>query len=163
MEKVKYTFRQHKQRQREAGYIKHFTQIQYWFKPLITVAFYTGMRRKEILNLRWKDVHLSDGEIHVTDTKNGEVRTVTIFDKVYYSLKAWKRFNEGPADGLVFPSPRSSNVIEIKLEPNNVSRVFKKYAQKANLKSTISFHGLRHSNATYRLKEGYDVIVVKDE
>lgn len=163
LKKVFKKFMDYQKAQREAGHIKDSTQMQSWFKPLITFAFYTGMRRKEIINLRWEQVNLEEGEIHVTDTKNGRERTVTIFDQVYYGLKEWRKFNGNPQRGLVFPSPRSTKRIEIKLEPNNVSRVFKKHAKKAKLKSTINFHGLRHSNATYRLREGYDVIVVKDE
>jgi site-specific recombinase XerD len=163
LEEVFDAFRSHQHEQRQKGYISDYKQMQFWFKPLITTAFYTGMRRKELINLQWDHVNLEKGEIHVTDTKNGRERTVTVFDPVYYRLKAWHRFNGYPESGLVFPSPQSTNKLEIQLEPNNVSRVFKKYAKKAGLKSSISFHSLRHSNATYRLKEGYDVLVVKEE
>ena len=121
------------------------------------------MRRKEILNLKWEEVNLGRAEIHVTDTKNGKERTVTVFDQVYYTLKDWRKFNNNPKRGLVFPSPRSNGKIEIKLEPNNVSRVFKKYAKRAQMKPAVNFHSLRHSNATYRLRENYDVTVVKEE
>ena len=156
-------FRAYQEEQQRKGYIKKYSQKQHWFEPLITMAFYTGMRRKEILNLKWEQVYLDRGEIHVTATKNGKERTVTVFDQVYYSLIEWRKFNGNPKTGLVFPSPRSNDKIEIKLEPNNVSRVFKKYAMKAKLKPSIHFHSLRHSNATFRLREGYDAITVKEE
>ena len=47
-----------------------------WLKPLIALAAGTGMRRSEILRLRWLDVDLRNSRILLTQTKNGEGRIV---------------------------------------------------------------------------------------
>ena len=63
---------------------------------------------------------------------------------------------------MVFPSPRSNDRIEISLTGNNVSKVFKSYVKEAGIKDTIHFHSLRHSCATYMIRQGFDVTMVKE-
>jgi site-specific recombinase XerD len=156
-------FRKYQLKQRQKGHIAHQTQQQHWFKPLITTAFYTGMRRKELIQLRWEQVNLAEREIYITNTKGGLERTVIIFDKLFSRLIAWHKMNGNPKKGLVFPSPRSTDRHEIRLSGDNASKVFKSYAcDKAKLKDTIHFHGLRHSCATFMIRQGFDVTMVKD-
>jgi len=156
-------FRQYQLKHKKARAIQSHEQMQLWFKPLITLAFYTGLRRKEIIQLRWEHVNLDHRFLRVTDTKNGSERTVPIFDPVYWRLTAWKKLNGNPQKGLVFPSPKSNVKIEIGLTGNTVSKAFKYYATKeAKLKETINFHGLRHSCATFLLRKGFNVIEVKN-
>ena len=45
-------------------------------KALIIAALDTGMRRGEILSLRWLDVDLSQNRLYLPQTKNGEGRIV---------------------------------------------------------------------------------------
>ncbi len=45
---------------------------------IVRVALYTGMRRGEILGLRRQDVDLARRVVHLTQTKNGEPRTVPL-------------------------------------------------------------------------------------
>ncbi len=42
----------------------------------VPVAFYTGMRREEVANLLWEDVHLQHGTIVVKETKTKTSRTI---------------------------------------------------------------------------------------
>lgn len=135
---------------------------QHWFIPLITTAYYTGLRRKELVQLKWHHIDLDNREIRVTDTKNGRERTVIIFDKVNETLKAWHKKNSEPDSGFVFPSPKSTKKQQIGLPGDYVSKVFKGYVKKTNLKKGIHFHGLRHSCATYMIRQGFDVTMVKE-
>ena len=156
------TFRKTQLKHKKSGAITHDTQKQHWFKPLITTAYYTGLRRGELVRLRWEHVNLSERELYVTDTKGGNERTVIIFDQAYKRLVAWHKLQGYPGKGLVFPSPRSNDRIEIALIGDNVSKVFKSYVEKADVKDTIHFHSLRHSCATYMIKQGFDVTMVKE-
>ncbi|CAO4184738.1 Integrase [Methylorubrum populi] len=45
---------------------------------IIVLAIETGMRRSEILSLRWKDVDLGKGTVRLHQTKNGRPRTVPL-------------------------------------------------------------------------------------
>lgn len=163
LEEIISAFRKYQLTHKKNGHITQPHQQQHWFKPLITTAFYSGLRRKELVQLRWEQVNLDEREIHVTDTKNGRERTVIVFDKLHQRLKAWHKLSGKPKKGLVFPSPKSTKKHEIALTGNNVSRVFRFYARKeAKLKDTIHFHGLRHSCATFMIRQGFDVTMVKE-
>jgi integrase len=47
-------------------------------KPIVLMAVHTGMRRREILSLRWADIDLRKRTITLTKTKNNERRTIPI-------------------------------------------------------------------------------------
>lgn len=47
-------------------------------RPIIMVALETGMRRGEILGLKWSDIDLKNGTLFIEKTKNGESRHVPI-------------------------------------------------------------------------------------
>ena len=49
-----------------------------YIAPIIEFAIKTGMRRSEILNLRWVDMNLNGGFALLFDTKNGEDRRVPL-------------------------------------------------------------------------------------
>jgi len=47
-------------------------------KPIVVVALNTGMRKGEILGLKWHDIDIKRNVIRLLDTKNGEKREVPI-------------------------------------------------------------------------------------
>lgn len=51
-------------------------------QPIVEVALLTGMRRGEILNLRWEDINLAQGVIHVLKTKSGDPREIPMAAKI---------------------------------------------------------------------------------
>lgn len=155
-------FKEHHEMCEKNRHIVQSSLRQHWFIPLITTAYYTGLRRKELVQLNWHHIDLDNREIRVTDTKNGRERTVIIFDKVNETLKAWHKKNGEPDTGFVFPSPKSTKKQPIGLPGDYVSKVFKGYVKKTSLKKGIHFHGLRHSCATYMIRQGFDVTMVKE-
>lgn len=60
-------------------------------KPIVITALNTGMRRGEILSLKWEQVDLRHGFISLEDTKSGEGREIPI----NYAIKSL--FEEMPA------------------------------------------------------------------
>ncbi len=48
-------------------YLKNSNQYRHWY-PIIVTMIYTGMRIGEITGLRWEDVDMENGLIHVTHT-----------------------------------------------------------------------------------------------
>src|SRR5262249_55615714 len=87
-------------------------------RALILTAALTGLRASELRGLRWSDIDLKAGELHVRQRANkyGTIgapksassrRTVPIDPAVLMpALKAWKIACPPSAD-LVFPAPRS--------------------------------------------------------
>ncbi len=51
-------------------------------RPIVILAIHTGMRRGEILSLKWTQVDFSRGIIHLVRTKSGKGRDVPINDAV---------------------------------------------------------------------------------
>ena len=60
-------------------------------RPLVLTALYTGMRRGELLALRWDNVHLSRAELEVVASKSGYRRTVSLRPEVVDELRRWRR------------------------------------------------------------------------
>ncbi len=49
-----------------------------YLRPILICALHTGMRKGEILNLKWQQVDLEKGYIIVTQTKSGKDRNIPI-------------------------------------------------------------------------------------
>jgi len=76
---------------------KIYTPEQFWkvfnnspqhLREVLAIAYYTGMRKGEILGLTWDKVNLNTGRIQLEaiDTKTGEPRTCPIFNGLYEIL-----------------------------------------------------------------------------
>ena len=52
--------------------------------PLIKFALETGMRRGELLNLKWNDINSSGRTLHIPVTKNGHARTIFLCNSRKY-------------------------------------------------------------------------------
>lgn len=135
------------------------------FAPIFELAILTGLRRGELLGLRWQDLDLDAGRLTVRQTlidKSGHItfsspktyrsrRPVALSESAVALLKRHKRdqnlerlrAGEGwtPSD-LVFTSELGTPV-----QPRNLYRAFSHATQAARLPK-IRFHDLRHSHAT---------------
>ncbi len=49
-----------------------------WLYLCVILALSTGMRRGELMGLKWNDINLNEGYLILHDTKNGERRRVTL-------------------------------------------------------------------------------------
>jgi len=127
---------------------------------------YTGLRRGELLALRWRNLDLDSGKLTVVETAyklgNGEYRikepktaqsrrTVTLpislveLFKVYRSDQELLRIQLGislNADDFVFIRPDGSPI-----NPSAITLAFRRIIKRAGLKD-IRIHDLRHTHAT---------------
>jgi integrase len=146
---------------------------------LIMLALRTGMRRGELLGLRWRDVDLTGGTLTIrqtlqyipggtglvlapTKTVNSE-RRIALPSSCIDALTEHRERQEREAIGAAWPdtglvfTTRHGGMIN----PANVSRDFKALLQRAGLR-TIRFHDLRHSCASLLLDQGVDLVVIKE-
>lgn len=117
-----------------------------WLKSIIIFALHTGMRRSEILNLKWEDVDFNRKLIIVTKSKNNQKRAIPMSQTVYKLLKGIKVRD-------------ISKVFPVTVEA--LKDAFKRAVKKAGLKD-FHFHDLRHTFATRLVQNGIDIFTVKE-
>jgi integrase len=145
--------------------------------PAFHLSSHTGMRRGELLGLRWCDLDLEGHrlsvrqalvsiayEVQISDVKTGTGRRTIDLDPITVDvLKAWrieraeeKGGVEPSGDELVFAKPDGSWI-----HPHSLSQLFDRKVAKLDV-PTISLHDLRHTHATLLLKAGVPVKVVSE-
>jgi integrase len=152
------------------------------------VLSYTGMRRGELLALRWRDIDMATGTIairrsagvvrnkgegaEITEgtTKTNKPRVIDIDPVTVAALKGWRSARAGLSrwlvrhDSLVFGDINGHH-----LHPERFSRTFKTTLAKCRrqLKETappeIRLHDLRHTHATILLADLRENIKVVSE
>jgi integrase len=77
----------------EEAFQRLHSAAERWLKPILLVAFDTGMRKSEVLNLRWSQVDLRAGAVRLgaEDTKTNEPRVVYLTDRVLQTLSEQPR------------------------------------------------------------------------
>ena len=126
----------------------------------------TGLRRGELLGLKWEDVDLEKGELRVRrqigrvggevlemplKTKNA-YRTLSLAADAIDALKEQKRKADGSP--WVFPSPTGDP-----MSPDSVLHMLHRVLKRAGLPE-VRFHDLRHTFATLALQNGVDIKTV---
>ena len=146
---------------------------------IVLLAATTGMRRGELLALRWADVNLDVGAVEVrrslSETKAGLAfkapktskaeRRVPLLPqavtalRAHHAAQARERLAAGPSydnKDLVFAEPDGSIV-----RPSRFSSRYKRLVVSVGFTS-LRFHDLRHSHATLLFQEGVHPKVVSE-
>jgi integrase len=105
---------------------------------------FTGMRRGEVLGLRWLDVDLAGGRIILPQTKNGDGRVVWLNDLAVGVLET---LTSGSPTDRVFPAH---------ITPENVSLAFLRACRKIDI-ADFKLHDLRHTAASWLRMSGADL------
>ena len=126
----------------------------------------TGLRRGELLGLKWSDIDLEKGDLRVQrqigridgkiiemplKTKNA-YRTLPLSADAIDVLKAQK--NKVGSSEWVFPSPTGGP-----MSPDSVLHMLHRVLKRAGLPK-VRFHDLRHTFATLALQNGVDIKTV---
>jgi integrase len=141
----------------------------------VVLAALCGLRRGEVLGLRWEDVDFDRGVLMVRrslevtraglqlkETKTGRARAVALPAQVLRLLRAHRRrqaegrLRAGPSwtdHGLVCPGRDGGP-----WHPTSFSHEFAALAHSVGLR--LRFHDLRHAHASYLLRTGADVRTV---
>jgi len=122
---------------------------------MIALAYSGGLRVSEIINLKVKDVCLSELVVHIKDAKGGKDRITLLPEKLINNVEKLiigKNLND-----YVFASERGGQLTE-----RTAQKVFENALKKTGIKKEATFHSLRHSFATHLLENGVDVRYVQE-
>lgn len=145
---------------------------------LFLLALYTGMRKGELLGLKWDDIDFNNKVINVR-------RSLTYISNEGYKLTTVKTVNakryipipENVINELIFHKKNQDYLLsQFKVEyinndlvlctetgsfldPRNVLRVMKRICNVANV-NQIRFHDIRHTHASILISSGVDLVSV---
>src|SRR5262249_29879084 len=120
-----------------------------WLRLIVALAVCTGMRRGEILDLRWLDVDLQHRRVMLPQTKNGEGRIVYLNQMAQTVLLSIDRSEETRQTDRIFPS----------WTPDQVSVAFGRVCRDLGI-ADFRFHDLRHTAASWLRMSGADIHTV---
>lgn len=134
-----------------------------WLKDMVRVAVSTGLRRGELLVLRWSDVDLTSGYLHVANrgdhtTKGGNERSVPLAGDALDVLTRLDMERSDESDGPVFTDGRG-----LPIKKDRVSKRFKFFCRKAKLRrrEDLHFHCLRHTCGSWLAMKGIPMRVIQ--
>lgn len=121
-------------------------------RPVIVCALQTGMRKGEILGMKWSQVDLTHRVIHLPKTKSGDSRSLPINDRLEATLRGLVR---SISDDHVFLNPDTGK------RWSDLKRQFVRAVKKAKLAHRgIVFHHLRHTAASWMVMAGVPLATV---
>jgi integrase/recombinase XerD len=129
-------------------------------RALLELAYGSGLRVSELLELSIADLHLNKGLVTVIGKGNKE-RIIPLGEEAIQALK------EYIVGGRTKLSPKTQNILFVNKSGSKLSRIgFYKLVQtladKANINKKISPHTFRHTFATHLLENGANLKSVQE-
>ncbi len=130
-----------------------------WLKEILIFATLTGMRRGEILNLRWGDIDLQKRLIFIQSnptfkTKQGKRRVIPMNDAIYSLMQ--RKSQNIQNDEYIFTKKGR------KINDDHASKMLKKYVRAVLGKNCrLHFHSLRHTFASWLVQDGVSLYEVQ--
>ncbi len=144
----------------KVGFLSRNNHVQHYMRsscphlfPIVLMALSTGMRKGEIVGLKWQDIDLDGERLVLHKTKNGDRRVVPLKGPILTLLKSLAAQNKYvTTEQFVFPGRRSDEPIDFRTSWNRA-------VQNAQL-NDFRFHDLRHSAISYLGGLGYPLHMI---
>ena len=120
-------------------------------KLLLLIGYGAGLRRSEIVTLKWQDILFEEHKIHIKQSKGNKDRIVMLPYSIVEVLKDYRKLY--PSDDWVFTGQYKGEA----LSGRTVQQVMKNAVTRAGLEKKATVHTLRHSFATHLLESGTDI------
>ncbi len=121
---------------------------------LILIAYRHGLRVSELVSLRWDQIDLAQGLVHIARLKNG---VASVHPLRGPELRALRRLQREDANAAyVFVSERKAP-----LTPDAVRKIVARAGRYANLEFPIHPHMLRHATGYKLANDGQDTRAIQ--
>jgi integrase len=124
-----------------------------YLRELITFAINTGLRTSDIFNLQWKEVELDQKRLKKIVKKSDKPLSLPLNGSAFAVIEARWGVQSGP---YVFYSPMSGEKFI------SVRGALDAAVKRAGLPDGLTWHMFRHTFATRLLRDGTDIVTVKD-
>lgn len=125
--------------------------------PAVLLSLHYGLRRGEVLGLKWSDFSKGSFKVcrtltyinnrfMVTTPKNGKFRSIMLSNDDYEFLCEFHYNKQPNKDGYLIRTSEGTS-------PTHLNVAFKKFIRQNKL-TDIRYHDLRHTYATYMLRHG---------
>ena len=136
-------------------------EIELRNKTMIELAYSSGLRVSELVNLKLSDLHLESGFIQIFG-KGSKERIVPVGEVAIdllnkYIRVARPKYQNLSSKDYVFITRRGKNMTR-----QNFFDIIKQKANLAGITKEISPHKLRHSFATHLLERGIDLRLIQE-
>ena len=121
---------------------------------LILIAFRHGLRVSELVALRWDQVDLEEGLLHVSRLKNGVPSTHPLRGPEIRALRRLRR--EYGLSPYVFTTERRGTIID-----SSVRKIIARAGEHAKLGFPVHPHMLRHACGFKLANEGHDTRAIQ--
>jgi integrase/recombinase XerD len=125
-------------------------------RAMLSLIYACGLRRSELLNLTFKDIHTERNLLIVKQSKGKKDRVVPISHKIINLLRDYYKAYR-PKNWLF----EGQNVGE-KYSEESLAKVLKQSLIKTKIQKPVTLHWLRHSYATHLLENGTDIRYIQE-
>ncbi len=129
-------------------------------RSIITLLYYTGIRRMELITLKLTNLDLNTHKIKVLGKRNKE-RLIPLLPEAISCMKTYLEYRKG-LNKIIDDKFLFLSEIGRKLKDTFVYKTVNNYFSKVSTKVKRSPHMLRHSFATHLLDNGADLNAVKE-
>lgn len=123
-----------------------------YLQDMIVFGLNTGLRAGDIFDLKWEEVDLEQRKLNVMVQKTQRPLAIPLNDAAYGILEAWLGMRKGP---YVFYNQMTGDRFR------DLKAGFKLACQQSGVEG-ITWHTLRHTFASRLLRNGSDIVTVKE-
>ena len=136
--------------------LKEFAFVDH-LKPMVIVSLNTGIRQGSLFDLLWSDINFREKVLTVRPPaeKNKKLIRIQMNSTLIKTLLAWKEQTDKDGDELVFPSPKTGEVMD------NCRKAWAGVLKAADIKN-FRWHDMRHDFASQLVMKGADLNTVRE-
>ena len=125
-------------------------------RSMLSLIYACGLRRSELLNLTFKDIHSERNLLLIKQSKGKKDRVIRISNKIIYLLRDYYKAYK-PKTWLF-----EGQQVNKKYSERSIQLVLIQAVTKAKIEKPVTLHWLRHSYATHLLESGTDLRYIQE-